>query len=201
VAQWAYEYNNRSKDKPKPQFLIVALQRQHRDEKTWWHGEMCVSIIACAYLLALIVAIKRAPGLSSQRVRCIQCQIIFLTAATNRGRLDIRCPMGCREFHKSKSSNARSTSYSQTPEGKSKKKTQNDKRKGSALSPSPPTSSNFEQQSDVILSYVRFIVGTIERRQIEKEELLALWRWIEERLRQHPFANPAAMVKTLLSDG
>jgi hypothetical protein len=109
--------------------------------------------------------------------------------------------MGCREFHKSKSSNARSTSYSQTPEGKSKKKTQNDKRKGSALSPSPPALPDFEKQADLIFSYLRFLVGAIERRQVKKEEILTLWCWIEGRLRQHPFANPAAMVKTLLSDG
>lgn len=201
MAQWAYE-NYRSKDKPKPQFLIVALQRQHRDERGWWHNGVFVSIIACAYLLVLAIVLRRASTLRSQCVRCVQCQIPFLTAVMNRGRSDMRCPMGCQVAHKSKHSTARSTAYNQTTEGKDKKKAQNDKRKkGGATARSSSESPHCEEQDDPMLRYLRSLVSAIERRRVEMQEILVLWRWIEDRLRQHPFANPEKMVKTLLSDG
>lgn len=63
--------------------------------------------------------------------RCCHCGIFFLTHPRNAGREDLRCPFGCREAHRRQRSTERSMAYYRTPEGRLKKKVQNDKRSDS----------------------------------------------------------------------
>jgi len=211
MAQWAYD-NNRRDRKPFPVFFVAALHRRHQDQVDWWHrGDLGVALIAAAYLLVLIVAIRLVPGLRQRCTRCVECTIPFVTAVTNQGRQDLRCPMGCRERHRRKHSSVRGTAYYQTPQGKIKKKQQNDSRlranepdaaiKQSSATAAPSHPAVGPSREIELLSYLQMLVGAIERRRVEPGEIQALWEWIKRGLRQHPFENPAAMMKTVLSDG
>lgn len=62
------------------------------------------------------------------QIKCRDCQISFLTASSNRGRPDIRCPLGCRQQHSKEGARERSTKYNQSAAGKAAKKKHNRRR-------------------------------------------------------------------------
>ncbi len=66
---------------------------------------------------------------------CIHCGIRFLTHPRNAGRLDLRCPFGCRQHHRKERSSQRSAAYYRTASGKWKKKRLNAKRCRDSISP------------------------------------------------------------------
>ena len=74
----------------------------------------------------LLRSILRAkPHLRKCLVRCRQCRIFFFTDPRNAGRCDLRCPFGCREAHRRKESNRRSSAYYLGEQGRKYKKRQN----------------------------------------------------------------------------
>ncbi len=60
---------------------------------------------------------------------CTDCGIRFLTHPRNAGRMNLRCPFGCREHHRRSRSNQRSSAYYRTPAGKAKKQRLNANRR------------------------------------------------------------------------
>ena len=61
---------------------------------------------------------------------CAHCEIRFLTHPRCAGRVDLRCPFGCRTHHRKQRSNQRSAAYYRTPSGKWLKKQLNAGRSG-----------------------------------------------------------------------
>ena len=66
---------------------------------------------------------------------CRACGIRFLTHPRNAGRLNLRCPFGCRQHHRRQRCCQRSTGYYQTVAGKRKKKRLNARRDCNQVSP------------------------------------------------------------------
>ncbi len=59
---------------------------------------------------------------------CCHCGIRFFTHPRNAGRLNLRCPFGCRVHHRRQLANQRSRRHYQRPEGRRNKKRLNGKR-------------------------------------------------------------------------
>lgn len=99
------------------------------------------------------------------------------------------CPFGCREAHGKRSSNKRSTEYYQTPEGKGKKKIQNQKRNKVEA---PAVNASEQAGSDLgllehrfgasMLGYLRMVISLIEGRRVSAAEILEMLARV---LRQH----------------
>ena len=100
-----------------------------------WHLQDCANPLVRQYLLALDAVLQVRPELLGCDVVCAHCGIRFLTHPRNAGRLNLRCPFGCREFHRRQSSNRRGTAYRQTPEGQEKKRILNARRCAEAGKP------------------------------------------------------------------
>jgi hypothetical protein len=93
--------------------------------------------LVLAYYALLRSIVRVQPGLRQCLTGCRHCQIFFLTHPRNAGRHDLRCPFGCRETHRQRQSNQRSTAYYR--EDRDKKRTQNAKRRKVPLPPPLPT--------------------------------------------------------------
>lgn len=78
---------------------------------------------------------------------CIHCGIRFLTHPRCAGRVDLRCPFGCRQHHRKQRSSQRSTAYYQTAAGKWKKKRLNARRNGSTSSAGGGQRQDLDQQA------------------------------------------------------
>lgn len=61
---------------------------------------------------------------------CAHCEIRFLAHPRCAGRVDLRCPFGCRTHHRKQRSNQRSAAYYRTPSGKWLKQQLNAARSG-----------------------------------------------------------------------
>ncbi|MBL7039779.1 MAG: hypothetical protein ISR77_14175 [Pirellulaceae bacterium] len=68
------------------------------------------------------------PDLASCAVHCCHCGIRFLTHPRNANRRDLRCPFGCREYHRRQQANQRSKKHYRTDGGRKHKKRLNGKR-------------------------------------------------------------------------
>ena len=68
------------------------------------------------------------PELCGCAVVCVDCEIRFLTHPRNAGRINLRCPFGCRRHHRRQRCNERSAAYYGTPAGKLKKERLNARR-------------------------------------------------------------------------
>jgi hypothetical protein len=68
------------------------------------------------------------PELQGCVVGCVDCGLRFLTDPRNAGRVDLRCPFGCRAQHRRECSKQRSVAYYRTAVGKRKKKHLNARR-------------------------------------------------------------------------
>jgi hypothetical protein len=100
-----------------------------------WHLQERANPLVRQYLLALDAVLEVRPELLGCDVVCAHCKIRFLTHPRNAGRLNLRCPFGCREVHRRQSSNRRGTAYRQTPEGQEKKRILNARRCAEAGNP------------------------------------------------------------------
>ena len=110
------------------------------------------------------------------RARCRHCGIFFIAHRRNKGRKDLGCPFGCREFHRKKNSNERSVEFYRGPEGKIKKQLQNEKRRKSA-SKEPIQEIVPAKPVDIphtLFSYLQMVISLIEARQIRAKELKVL---------------------------
>lgn len=93
------------------------------------------------YQTALDSVLESDSDLSGCVVSCCHCGIRFLTDPRCAGRLNLRCPFGCRKHHCQQASRRRSAAYRRTKAGKAKKKLLNARRSSRSASPdsSPQT--------------------------------------------------------------
>ena len=84
------------------------------------------------YYFTIDAVLKNKPHLELCLKQCKHCRIKFFTHPRNKCRSDLRCPFGCREAHRKKSSTKRSTEYYKTPKGRLRKKRLNCKLKNTA---------------------------------------------------------------------
>ena len=119
-------------------------------------------------------------GLRQCLRRCAHCRIFFFTDPRNAGRSDLRCPFGCRQTHRRDSSGQRSAAYYRTAAGRCKKKALNGKRFSRQASASPRAAGAGALA--LLLSYLCMALTLIERRPVERDELLPVLR---RSVRQH----------------
>lgn len=114
---------------------------------------------------------------------CFSCGIAFLSSRSNRDRVDLRCPFGCRERHQKRSTRARSLRHYQTEKGRQRKFILN--RRRSKNSQEEITSSVVESKSrDFRLQYYTWLIGAITGLQREKLCVQELLLVVLEKLRQ-----------------
>jgi len=95
-----------------------------------WHELDRARPLVRQYQIALDSILGSHPRLQDCVAFCAHCGIRFLTHPRCAGRIDLRCPFGCREHHRKQRSNQRSVAYYQTPSGKCLKKRLNAGRSG-----------------------------------------------------------------------
>ena len=133
-----------------------------------------------SYYVVLRSVLRVKPWLRKCLARCRHCGIFFLTDARNAGRQDLGCPFGCRQAHRRRQSTRRSVDYYRQPEGKTKKRALNARRK---TPPPPPRHKPAPLPwPRPILDYVRVVVGLIEGRKVGLWEVVEM---LERTLRQH----------------
>jgi hypothetical protein len=153
------------------------------------------------YQTALDSVVESDSDLSGRVAYCCHCGIRFLAHPRCAGRLNLRCPFGCREQHRRQRSRQRSTAYYRTESGRAKKKALNARRgtRSTSAEPSPAQpveSSPVEEElrleevvldaesvrNSPMLPYLRTLLYLIEGIQLRGEELVEL---LIEALRQH----------------
>ncbi len=177
-----------------------------------WHQDARAKPVVQQYLTALDSAVAAHPEVQRCVVCCAACGLRFLTTPQNVGRRNLRCPFGCRQWHKRQSSVQRSVAYYRTPEGKRKKQRLNARRScGSpsagqqepeGTSPAPPvhqspvheSAATLElglegvvlNESDVagspVLPYVRTVIRLLEGLELTCAEVTDL---LHATMRQH----------------
>lgn len=133
-----------------------------------------------AYYVVLRSVLRDKPRLRKCLARCRHCGIFFLTDRRNAGRADLGCPFGCRRAHRRLESTRRSVAYYREPEGKAKKEALNARRRSRGRKGT--AGSMAADCSPAILAYLCVLVGLIEGRRVEVEEVLAM---LERMRRQH----------------
>ena len=168
-------------------------------EPRWYrHGPVAALVQEYYALLRSIVRAK--PHLRPCLNRCAQCRLFFLTAPSNRGRQDLRCPFGCREAHRQQASTRRSVAYYQGEDGKKYRRQQNARRqrwkKASAAVPPATTPTARAGRTPPRwpapwLAYLRMVISLLEGRRVSGTEIRVLLRKI---WKQHPltFGRPPA---------
>ncbi len=138
-----------------------------------------------AYYVLLRSIWQTQPELRRCRTRCRHCGIFFLADPRNARRRDLGCPFGCREAHRRRQANGRSTAYYQDEQGKQKKQQQNAKRRkadpGAALPTSPPAEAPLPWPRPIV-GYVRLVTSLIEGRAVGLAEVVEMLKGV---LRQH----------------
>ena len=90
-----------------------------------WHRQDQAVRLVRQYDLKLTSILESHPELHDCVAHCCHCGIRFLTYRCNRGRQDLRCPFGCRAYHRRQQANARSLKHYETPQGKKRKEERN----------------------------------------------------------------------------
>lgn len=127
------------------------------------------------------------------RIECRDCRIPFLTAASNRGRPDIRCAFGCRQRRSDQESKRRSTEYNRSEAGKAAKKKHNRKRgqrppPGAVPDLPQPMPTTAVRPLSVLEQYYRCLVylidGILTNEQELREILNSIFRLQVKKVRQ-----------------
>ena len=135
--------------------------------------------------------------------RCRHCRIFFLTHPRNAGRVNLRCPFGCREAHRKEQSAQRSAAYYRDPRGKRKKSDLNQRRRlsapaGGQKSPArkiPAGEQPSARANPAIVEHVRMVVSLIEGRPISRQTILEM---LAENLRQHTMVHRSKIDQAVL---
>jgi len=135
----------------------------------------------------LAAIVRDHPHLGHCVVRCHSCDASFLTHPCNQGRADIRCPFGCREYHRRRESARRSLDYYRSAEGREKKRVAN-ARRSQKQDGSPIVEDSPPVADAAIISYLRMAIGLIERRFVDDTEVIELLGHV---LRQHRLDLPS----------
>jgi hypothetical protein len=152
-----------------------------------------VARLVLSYYVVLRSVLRLKPWLRKCLARCRHCGIFFLTDARNAGRKNLGCPFGCRQAHRQSQSTRRSVDYYRHPNGKTKKRDLNARRRKTPVPPPPPLpepppppppepSRLLLPWPRPILDYVRVVVGLIEGRPVLLSEIVEM---LERTLRQH----------------
>jgi hypothetical protein len=173
--------------------LIIKIQGYFQFGQGWYRGSE-VRDLVLQYYFVLRSVLRAKPCLRRCLTRCRHCQIFFLTNPCNAGRKDLGCPFGCKDAHRKRGSIKRSVEYYSTPEGKFKKKLQNDKRgmadARAVVNDCEPAGSNLMQHEcrfdAPVLCYLRMVITLIEGRRVSAAELLEMLARV---LRQHSIAR------------
>jgi len=150
------------------------------------------------YYVVLRSLLRTRPDLRRCVTRCRHCRIFFVTHPRNAGRRDLRCPFGCKEAHRKRSSTQRSVEYYGTEQGKTKKKIQNGKRsQGEARADHNrglPSGGQLERDGvrldAAMVGYVRMVTSLIEERRVSEEEIVEM---LVRAMRQHSIARRRRM--------
>lgn len=162
----------------------MALCRCYQARASWYR-EVGLRRLAARYYRALRRAIIRDATLRQVLYRCPDCHIFFITYWSNRNRVGIRCPMGCRDHYRRQQASKRSTAYYQTDDGKDKKKTINAQRSSCGGSPRKQAESAVLTDDCRMLRYLKFILERVDRRRVTSEDIQRLFIEICDLLRQH----------------
>jgi hypothetical protein len=141
-----------------------------------------VTALILAYYVLLRSIGRTQPELRRCRTRCRHCRIFFLAHPRNAKRRDLGCPFGCREAHRKRQSNLRSTAYYQDEHGKEKKRQQNAKRRKTTVPAAPASPEEPLPWPRPIVEYVRMVTSLIEGRQVSLAEVLEMLARV---VRQH----------------
>lgn len=117
-------------------------------------------------------------------VSCCMCGIDVLTSKSNEKRDDVRCVFGCRERHSKGGSQSRSAEYYSSPEGKRKKKAQNQKRSKKPREPEPSAPTKDLSLRGQLFKYYAWLCLIFDGRCISRAELLSLVEKIREEVSQ-----------------
>jgi hypothetical protein len=165
-----------------------------------WYRQGPVAALVREYYGLLRSIVRAKPPLRPCLTRCVQCHIFFLTAPSNRGRRDLRCPFGCRAAHRQQQSTRRSVAYYQDEDGKKYRRKQNARRQRwqPGTPPVPPTPAPAARAARTPphwpapwLAYLRMVISLWEGRRVSLPEIRAL---LQKIWKQHPltFGRPGA---------
>jgi len=167
--------------------LIIKIQEQFQFGPGWYRGDGMRNLVL-QYYFVLRSVLRAKPCLRRCLTRCRQCRIFFLTHPCNASRKDLGCPFGCKDTHRKRDSITRSVEYYRTPEGKFKKKIQNDKR-GKVEAKAIFNDCDKAGGSLVLreykfkgVRYLRMVISLIEGRRVSTVEILKMLARV---LRQH----------------
>jgi hypothetical protein len=110
-----------------PGFFVIAVERVFSFRSDWHELDRARPLVR-QYQIALDSVLRSHPRLQDCVTLCAHCGIRFLTHPRCAGRVDLRCPFGCRAHHRKQRSNQRSAAYYRTPSGKRMKKRLNARR-------------------------------------------------------------------------
>jgi hypothetical protein len=169
--------------------LIIKIQ-EHFHFGPGWYRSGGVRALVLQYYFVLRSVLRAKPCLRRCLTRCRHCRIFFLTHPCNAGRKDLGCPFGCKDTNRKRGSTRRSLEYYRTPEGKFKKKIQNDKRgmveAKAVINDCEQAGSNLVQQERKFegptVCYLRGIISLIEGWRVSAAEILEMLARV---LRQH----------------
>jgi hypothetical protein len=102
-------------------FFVVAIEEFFSFRQDW-HQDPRAQLLLQEYQLTLDSILESRPELQACAVHCRSCGIRFLTHPRNAGRVNLRCPFGCRQHHRREASRERSRAYYQTARGRRNKK-------------------------------------------------------------------------------
>jgi hypothetical protein len=120
-----------------PGFFAIGIEKVFSFRPDWHQDDRAKPLVQ-QYRTALDSVLRFHPELEDCIARCTHCGIPFLTYPQNKGRRDLRCPIGCRQHHRRECANRRSVRYYQTKEGWRNKKRHNNRRSRSVVSPHSP---------------------------------------------------------------
>ena len=135
------------------------------------------------YHACIEATLRQTPKLKECLFFCVHCGIPFFSDPRNGGevpRINLRCPLGCRQEHRKAQSTRRSVAYYRTKDGRDRKKKLNRRRYESLFAPtsaagevSRPAALRMSGSSVVtlLLPYLCMVLTLIEGRVVSEEEL------------------------------
>lgn len=167
--------------------ILIIIRALHIYEPHWYRKKNYRWFVK-EYYQTLRIVLKATPKNHRELTRCAHCGIYFLTAPSNRGRKDIRCPFGCREQHKKEASKYRSTAYYQTDDGKIKRQIQNAKRYKNVKDPDSALKKKeqLSKEKGSFIGYLRFIISLMEGKYISWQEIKGVLLEYFKKWKQHP---------------
>jgi len=114
-------------------------------------------------------------------------QNFFLTHPGNRGRTDIRCPLGCRSHHQIAGDRKRCSEYYQTDDGKKAKKAHNRRRYELKEKDTPPEQPNPDVEASKdkdFMGHLDFMVSLTEGRRVGPYRIKQIYQTFFQNWRQ-----------------